>query len=60
MEVRSIAQFLGYWDSLRVRARRAAAGIPPDRIGRSPRAGAFTPTSFVIWRRSSDTCTPGM
>lgn len=42
MEVRSIKQFLEYWDSLRGRTRRVAACIPGDRVEWTHRAGAFT------------------
>jgi uncharacterized damage-inducible protein DinB len=42
VEIRSIAQFLQYWDSLRGRTRRIIACIPPDRIEWTHRAGCFT------------------
>jgi uncharacterized damage-inducible protein DinB len=42
MEVRSVTQFLEYWDSLRGRTRRVVACIPPARIEWSHREGAFT------------------
>jgi uncharacterized damage-inducible protein DinB len=42
MEIRSVPQFLQYWDNLRARTRRVAACIPPDRLEWTPREGAFT------------------
>ena len=42
MEIRSVSQFLEYWDSVRNRTRRVVARIPPDRLEWSPREGAFT------------------
>jgi uncharacterized damage-inducible protein DinB len=42
MEIRSVPQFLQYWDNLRVRTRRVAACIPPERLEWSLREGAFT------------------
>ncbi len=42
MEIRSVPQFLQYWDSLRSRTRRVAACIPPDKLEWTPREGAFT------------------
>jgi uncharacterized damage-inducible protein DinB len=42
MEIRSVQQFLEYWDSLRGRTRRVVACIPPDRLEWTYRAGAFT------------------
>lgn len=42
MEIRSVSQFLEYWDSLRGRTRRVVACIPPDRLEWTFRAGAFT------------------
>jgi len=42
MEIRSVTQFLGYWDNLRGRTRRVVTCIPPDRIEWTYRAGAFT------------------
>jgi uncharacterized damage-inducible protein DinB len=42
MEIRSAAQFLEYWDSLRSRTRRVVTIIPPERLEWGPRAGAFT------------------
>ncbi len=42
MEIRSVRQFLEYWDGLRGRTRRVVACIPPDRIEWSCRPGAFT------------------
>ena len=42
MEIRSVAQFLGYWASLRGRTRRVVACIPPERLEWSHRAGTFT------------------
>src|ERR1700754_3082029 len=42
MEVRSIGQFLDYWDGVRARTRRVVACIPPDRLEWTYRAGTFT------------------
>jgi uncharacterized damage-inducible protein DinB len=42
MEIRSVRQFLEYWDSLRGRTRRVVACIPPERLEWTHRAGAFT------------------
>lgn len=42
MEIRSVAQFLEYWESLRARTRRVVACIPPNRLEWSHRAGTFT------------------
>ncbi len=42
MEIRSVQQFLQYWDNLRQRTRRVAACIPPDRLEWTHRDGAFT------------------
>jgi uncharacterized damage-inducible protein DinB len=42
MEIRSISQFLEYWDNLRARTRRVVTCIPPERLEWSHRAGAFT------------------
>ena len=42
MQVKSIEQFLEYWDSLRGRTRRVVACIPPDQLEWSHRPGAFT------------------
>ncbi len=42
MEIRTVGQFLEYWDSLRGRTRRVVACIPPDRLEWTDRAGAFT------------------
>jgi uncharacterized damage-inducible protein DinB len=42
MEIRSVSQFLEYWDSVRGRTRRVVACIPADRLEWSHRAGAFT------------------
>jgi uncharacterized damage-inducible protein DinB len=42
MEIRSVSQFLEYWDSLRGRTRRVVICIPPERVEWSHRAGAFT------------------
>ena len=41
MEVRSVTQFLEYWDSLRSRTRRVVTCIPPERLEWTHRAGAF-------------------
>lgn len=42
MEIRSVAQFLDYWTSLRGRTRRVVECIPPDRLEWTFRPGAFT------------------
>jgi uncharacterized damage-inducible protein DinB len=42
MEIRSVSQFLEYWDGVRGRTRRVVACIPADRLEWSHRAGAFT------------------
>ena len=42
MEIRSVPQFLEYWNSLRARTRRVAAAIPPEHLEWTHRAGAFT------------------
>lgn len=42
MEIRSVGQFLEYWDGLRGRTRRVVACIPPERLEWTPRAGGFT------------------
>lgn len=42
MEVRSVKQFLEYWDSVRGRTRRLVDRIPPDRLEWTYRAGTFT------------------
>lgn len=42
MEIRSVPQFLEYWDSLRARTRRVATAIPPEHLEWTHRAGAFT------------------
>ena len=42
MEIRSVDQFLEYWDSLRGRTRRVVAAIPPEHLEWTHRAGAFT------------------
>jgi uncharacterized damage-inducible protein DinB len=42
MEIRSVKQFLEYWDSLRARTRRVVRCIPPERLEWTPRVGAFT------------------
>jgi uncharacterized damage-inducible protein DinB len=42
MEIRSVTQFLEYWDSLRGRTRRVVVCIPPERIEWTHRPGAFT------------------
>ena len=42
MEIRSVAQFLEYWTSVRGRTRRVVECIPPARLEWSHRAGAFT------------------
>src|SRR5689334_1064312 len=42
MEIRSVKQFLEYWDTLRGRTRRVIGCIPPDRVEWTHRSGAFT------------------
>ena len=42
MEIRSVKQFLEYWDNLRGRTRRVVTCIPPEQLEWSHRAGAFT------------------
>ena len=42
MEIRSVQQFLQYWDNIRQRTRRVATCIPPDRLEWTHREGAFT------------------
>lgn len=42
MEIRSVAQFLEYWTSLRGRTRRVVVCIPPEGLEWSYRAGTFT------------------
>lgn len=42
MEIRSIAQFLEYWDGVRGRTRRIVGHIPPDRLEWTYRTGTFT------------------
>ena len=42
MEIRSVAQFLDYWTSLRGRTRRVVECIPPDRLEWTFRPGTFT------------------
>jgi uncharacterized damage-inducible protein DinB len=42
MEIRSVQQFLTYWDNLRGRTRRVVTCIPPDRLEWTHRTGAFT------------------
>jgi uncharacterized damage-inducible protein DinB len=42
MEIRSIGQFLDYWESVRGRTRRIVECIPPDRLEWSYRPGTFT------------------
>lgn len=42
MEIRSVRQFLDYWDNVRGRTRRVVACIPPERLEWSHRAGTFT------------------
>jgi uncharacterized damage-inducible protein DinB len=42
MEIRSVEQFLEYWDSLRSRTRRVVTCIPPERLEWAHRPGAFT------------------
>jgi uncharacterized damage-inducible protein DinB len=42
MEIRSVQQFLTYWDNLRGRTRRVVTCIPPDRLEWTHRNGAFT------------------
>jgi uncharacterized damage-inducible protein DinB len=42
MEIRSVMQFLDYWDNLRGRTRRVVTRIPPERLEWTHRTGAFT------------------
>jgi uncharacterized damage-inducible protein DinB len=42
VEIRTAAQFLEYWDSLRSRTRRVVTFIPPERLEWTHRAGAFS------------------
>ena len=42
MEIRSVKQFLEYWDNVRARTRRVVVCIPPERLEWSHRDGAFT------------------
>ncbi|HEX6434150.1 MAG TPA: DinB family protein [Gemmatimonadales bacterium] len=42
MEIRTVTQFLEYWDSLRARTRRVVTCIPPDRLEWAHRADSFT------------------
>jgi uncharacterized damage-inducible protein DinB len=42
MEIRSVKQFLEYWDSLRSRTRRVVTCIPPEHLEWTYRVGAFT------------------
>jgi uncharacterized damage-inducible protein DinB len=42
MEIRSVTQFLEYWESVRARTSRVVACIPPDRLEWTFRSGTFT------------------
>jgi uncharacterized damage-inducible protein DinB len=42
MEIRTIQQFLDYWDGFRARTRRVVTCIPPDRTEWTHHPGAFT------------------
>jgi uncharacterized damage-inducible protein DinB len=42
VEIRSIAQFLEYWDSVRGRTRRVVGCVPPGRIEWTYQTGRFT------------------
>ena len=42
MEIRTIQQFLDYWDGFRARTRRVVTCIPSDRIEWTHHPGAFT------------------
>jgi uncharacterized damage-inducible protein DinB len=42
MEIRTVGQFLEYWESLRNRTRRVVTLIPPGQLEWTHRAGAFT------------------
>ena len=42
MEIRSVKQFLEYWDNVRARTRRVVTCIPLDRLEWFHRPGAFT------------------
>ena len=42
MEIRSVTQFLEYWESVRARTSRVVACIPPARLEWTFRSGTFT------------------
>ena len=42
MEIRSVTQFLDYWDTLRGRTRRVVTCIPPEKVEWTYRPGVFT------------------
>jgi hypothetical protein len=42
VEIRSMAQFLDYWDSVRGGTRRIVGCVPPARLEWSYRAGRFS------------------
>jgi len=42
MEIRSVLQFLDYWENVRGRTRRVAACIPAEHLEWTPRGGGFT------------------
>jgi uncharacterized damage-inducible protein DinB len=42
MEIRSVQQYLEYWDGLRRRTRRVVECIPPERLEWTCRPGTFT------------------
>jgi uncharacterized damage-inducible protein DinB len=47
MEIRSIPQFLDYWDNVRARTRRVAACVPAEHLEWAPHTGAFTVGDLV-------------
>jgi uncharacterized damage-inducible protein DinB len=42
MEIRSVTQFLEYWDGIRARTRRVVTCIPPEHLEWTHRPGAFS------------------
>lgn len=42
MEIRSVSQFLEYWDGIRARTRKVVACIPAERLEWTHKAGRFT------------------
>jgi len=41
VQIGTAGEFLDYWDNVRARTRRVVACIPPDRLERTHREGAF-------------------